>query len=87
MLANGLLFHSCLIFESEAHCTHQHPLTVQGSLGRKDNTLHSLKITNGSNKLSVSLHKAEKSLARDKYSSLLGPFISYEENEVLCLCK
>jgi hypothetical protein len=26
-----------------------------------------------------------ESLVRDKHSSLLDPFISYEENEVLCL--
>jgi hypothetical protein len=50
------------------------------SLGH--NTSSSLLLRNGFNRLVVHYIRLER-LARDKHSSLLVPFISYEENKVL----
>jgi hypothetical protein len=49
---------------------------------RIHNTLFSSQLTIGPNKLVLHFTGLER-LARDKHSSLLDPFISYEENEVL----
>ncbi len=46
------------------------------------NTSFSLKLTNGPNKICYIYTKLER-LDKHKHTSLLGPFVSYKENEEL----
>ncbi len=57
-----------------------HSLNLIKAWGRTHNISFSFYLTNGPNK-KVLHYTRLKSLARDKHSSLLGPFVSYEENK------
>jgi hypothetical protein len=56
---------------------------VKVSWGRFCDTSFASKLTNGPNKLECYVKLGWNGLLRDKSLSLLGPFVSYGENEAL----